>query len=242
MIPRADFGITGFIRTSFVDWPGRICAVVFLGGCNFRCPACHNQQLVVRTDSMQDYPLDDILGYLNTKKNWIDGITVTGGEPTIRKNLPELLNTLRGTGPRIKLDTNGSNPAMLAHLVNAKLVDAIAMDVKAPLTSHDYAKLAGVPVNVRLIKRSIQILKDSDQEIIFRTTVIPGHVEEPQLEAIRESLGDVPRYILQSFRNKETLDASFSKIEEFPLARVEDMKCEFEIPSSKAISQLAWAG
>jgi pyruvate formate lyase activating enzyme len=236
------YGLTGFIRNSFLDWPGKICCVVFLAGCNFKCPACHNQQLVVKQESTQNYPLGDVLDYLNGKKDWIDGITVTGGEPTIRKNLPDLLKILRAAGPKIKLDTNGSNPAMLAHLINSKLIDAVAMDVKAPLTSSEYARLAGVPVDLRLIRRSIQLVKESGLETIFRTTVIPGYVEKPQLEAIREFLGDVPRYIVQSFRNKETLDPSFSRIEEFPLARVDDMKKEFEIPSSSAISRLAWAG
>jgi pyruvate formate lyase activating enzyme len=227
-----EYGIKGFLHTSLIDWPGKICSVVFLGGCNFKCRACHNQQLVMRPDSMQDYPLGDIVQYLETKKNWIDGVTVTGGEPTIRKNLPDLLKILGDAGPKIKLDTNGSNPAMLAYLINSKLVNAVAMDIKAPLTSHEYSYVAGVAVEVRLIRRSIQILKDSGIETIFRTTVIPGYVEEPQLEAIRAYLGDVPHYIVQPFRNKETLDPEFSKIEEFPLARVEDMKREFEIPRS----------
>jgi pyruvate formate lyase activating enzyme len=236
-----DYGIKGFLHTSLVDWPGRISSVVFLAGCNFKCRACHNQLLVVKTESTPDYPLDEVVDYLEAKRNWIDGITVTGGEPTIRKNLPELLRILRAAGPKIKLDTNGSNPAMLAHLINSKLVDAVAMDIKAPLTCQDYTRLAGVPVDVRLIKRSIQILKDSGIETIFRTTVIRGHVEEPQLKAIRESLGNIPRYIVQSFRNKETLDPAFSEIEEFPLERVENMKREFGIPSSNVVSGLACA-
>lgn len=237
------YGIKGFIGTSLLDWPGRICSVIFLGGCNFRCPACHNQQLVIGPDSMDDHPLDGIFQYLNTKKKWIDGVTVTGGEPTARRTLPVLLKLLQETDAKIKLDTNGSNPAMLAHIINAGLVDAIAMDIKAPLNATAYRRLAGTPIDVRLIRRSIQILKDSDREIIFRTTVVPGYVEEPQLEAIRKSLGEVQRFIVQPFRNKETLDPSFSEIEEFPLGRIESMKGQFEVPLENAIcGEIACAG
>ena len=147
------FRIKGFIPSSFIDWPGKICSIIFLAGCGFRCPACHNSRLVLGHDSIPDYPFSEILNHLQSRKKWIDGVTVTGGEPTIRRDLPDLLMKLRDCGTSIKLDTNGSNPSMLKYLLHAGLVDAVSMDVKAPLTSAHYSKAAGVPVGIRVIDR-----------------------------------------------------------------------------------------
>jgi pyruvate formate lyase activating enzyme len=170
-----------------------------------------------------------VLDYLVKKRGWIDGITVTGGEPTCSKRLDQLLHTLKNTGVLIKLDTNGSNPAMLAELIRKRLVNAVYMDVKAPLNRKDYSTVAGVPVDVRLIKRSIEILRNSDIEVVFRTTAIPGLVEEPQIREIKDYLGAGRPFILQFFRNKRTLDPSFAEIPEFHAARADAMRAEFEI-------------
>jgi pyruvate formate lyase activating enzyme len=225
----SDFHIKGFIRSSFIDWPGKICSVVFLGGCGFRCPACHNAQLVDNPEALPDCPSSDIFRYLESRRNWIDGITVTGGEPTIHRNLPEVLRALRHGGFLIKLDTNGSHPAMLRRLIDLGLVDAVFMDVKAPPTSDQYWKVAGAPIDVRFIRRSIEVLKDSSIEVVFRTTVVPGIVEEPQLAGIRAALGDVRRFVIQAFRSVQTLDPSLTGIREFSPARVERMRSEFEV-------------
>ena len=225
-----QFNIKGYIATSMIDWPGKICSVIFLGGCGFRCPACHNFQLVLDPRSVADHPLEDILEQLRKRKNWIDGVTVTGGEPTVRRDLPDLLKLLRSAAGKIKLDTNGSNPGMLGRLIDQGLLDAVFMDVKAPLNALDYTAVAGVPVDPRIIRRSIAILKSSGLEVVFRTTVIPGLVEEPELERIRESLGKVPRFIVQPFRSVDTLNPEFSKKKEFDLERFERMKSRFEIP------------
>jgi pyruvate formate lyase activating enzyme len=230
-----NFGIKGFIPLSFLDWPGKLCSVVFLGGCNFRCPACHNHKLVIDPSSVEDFPVSDILASLNRKKAWIDGVTVTGGEPTIRSDLEKTLQLLKAEGLNVKLDTNGSNPDLLEKLITSGLIDAIFMDVKAPLTEIEYFRVAGVPVSIRSIKRSIRLLKSCGLEIVFRTTVIPGLVEEPELSSIRDYLADVPRFVIQSFRNVVTLDPQFSKLEEFHPARFETMKEQFEIGSPEVI-------
>jgi pyruvate formate lyase activating enzyme len=231
-----QFGIKGFLPSSFIDWPGKICSVVFLAGCGFKCRICHNAQLVKEPQSVQDYPLHDILRYLKTKKGWIDGVTVSGGEPTGRNNLPELLALIRETGAGIKLDTNGSNPAMLNELILRGLVDAVYMDVKAPLNMKDYSRVAGVPVDIRIIKRSIEILKNSDLEVVFRTTAVPGLVEEPQIREIRDYLGPDRPFILQFFRNTSTLDPGFVKVQEFPQERIESMRADFDSPPRPAES------
>jgi pyruvate formate lyase activating enzyme len=231
----SNFGIKGFISTSLVDWPGKICSVLFLAGCGFRCPACHNP-LVLDPGSLQEYPLEAICRSLASRSKWIDGVTVTGGEPTGRKNLPNLLRILREYGVKIKLDTNGSNPQMLEDLICSGLIDAVSMDVKAPIDSSAYSAVAGVPDDIETIKRSIRLLRRSAIEVTYRTTAIPGLVEEPELARIREALGDVPRFIVQSFRSTETLDPSFAQIREFPLLRVDEMRARFELPSPNEIA------
>jgi pyruvate formate lyase activating enzyme len=230
------FRIKGFIPTSFLDWPGKLCSVVFLGGCGFRCPACHNRKLVLEPGSVPEYPLQEILRYLDARGKWIDGVTVTGGEPTVHETLPNLLRIFRRREIKIKLDTNGSNPRMLDSLISWGLVDAVSMDIKAPLASDEYSRVAGVPIDLTLIRRSLDILKHSGLEVIFRTTAIPGLVEEPQLERIRHVLGHVKRYIVQAFRNVDTLSADFTGLEEFSQERIERMRECFELPSPVPLS------
>ena len=234
--------IKGFIPTSFVDWPGKISSVIFLAGCGFRCPACHNYKLVTDPDSLDDYPLDEILRQLERRKHWIDGVTVTGGEPTIRSNLPELLSLLRECGARVKLDTNGARPAMLARLIESGLVDAVYMDVKAPLDARHYSRAAGVPVDPAVIRRSIRILNSADVEVAFRTTVVPGLVEEPELRLIVRALGPAHRFIVQPFRGAETLSPHLREAKEFSLDRFEAMKTTFEIPAASSVPPKRLAG
>ncbi|MGO9569044.1 MAG: anaerobic ribonucleoside-triphosphate reductase activating protein [Desulfomonilaceae bacterium] len=229
---KETWGIKGFIHTSFIDWPGKVCSVIFLQGCGFRCPTCHNESLVKKSGSMPDYPLDSILSFLDSRRKWIDGITVTGGEPTFRPTLPDLLTCFRQRSVKIKLDTNGSNPRMLESLIDSGLVDAVYMDVKAPLSSAKYSVVTGVQIDVDLIKRSIAILKCSGLEVAFRTTVIPSLVEEAELAEIRHSLGDVQRYLVQAFRNVDTLRADFAGREEFGQERIDRMRECFELPSA----------
>jgi pyruvate formate lyase activating enzyme len=237
------FRIKGFIPTSFLDWPGKLCSVIFLGGCGFRCPACHNPKLVLEPGSLPDYPLREILRNLDARGNWIDGITVTGGEPTTHDSLPNLLKLFRQRKLKIKLDTNGSNPKMLEALINSGLVDAVSMDIKAPLTAEEYARAAGVRVDVAAIERSLDVLRRSNLEVTFRTTAIPGLVEEPQLELIGRTLGNVKRYIVQAFRNVDTLRPDFVGLEEFSQERVDRMRECFEVPASTPlVARYASAG
>jgi pyruvate formate lyase activating enzyme len=125
---------------------------------------------------------------------------------------------------------------MLEDLICLGLIDAVSMDVKAPLHSAAYSAVAGVPVDIRIIKRSLLLLLRSSIEVTFRTTVIPGLVEEPELARIREALGDVPRFTIQSFRRTETLDPSFARIREFDRLRVDDMRARFEVPAPNEVA------
>ncbi|MGD9817180.1 MAG: anaerobic ribonucleoside-triphosphate reductase activating protein [Desulfomonilaceae bacterium] len=223
-----DIKIKGFIPLSMLDWPGKICSVIFLAGCNFRCPFCHNHRLVVGYDSIPDFPLDEMVAYLRNRKGWIDGVTVTGGEPTVNPNLLELLQLIKRLEFSVKLDTNGSNPAVLEKLLNTNLISAISMDIKAPLDNESYSRVAGINADVSKIRRSIQVIKKSGVEYFFRTTVCPGLVAESELKEIKNLIGDDVPYILQPFRNLNTLDPKLSDLPEFELERFESMQEEFE--------------
>ncbi|MEW6352362.1 MAG: anaerobic ribonucleoside-triphosphate reductase activating protein [Thermodesulfobacteriota bacterium] len=236
---QANLGIKGFIPTSLVDWPGKICSVLFMGGCNFRCPACHNHRLVLGPESLPEIPLEETLAYLRSRAQWIDGVTVTGGEPTLRKSLLHVLRALKDKGVRTKLDTNGSNPGVLGNLLRMGLVDAVFMDVKAPLHVRRYRAVAGVPVDLACIEESIDLLLASPIEVTFRTTVIPGMVEEPQLAEIRRRLGSARRFVVQPFRGSDTLDAAMASRDEFDMGRIDHMKRCFEVDPGPAAYPVA---
>lgn len=225
---QSNFGVKGFTPTSMVDWPGVLSSVIFIGGCGFRCLACHNHPLVLNPSSLPDVPLDDIVAYLSEKRNWIDGVTITGGEPTNRKDLPRLLEILGSLGMMIKLDTNGANPDMLDTVAHSGLVDSVSMDVKAPLDEVRYSEVCGRRVDIDSIKLSVRILKHSGVDVTFRTTLIPGKVEEPELDEIRAFLGDSHRYIVQPFRNVSVLDESLQSAQEFDSIRMEKIRGLFE--------------
>lgn len=203
--------IKGFIETSFVDWPGRSCAVLFTGGCNLRCPFCHNHPLVIRPREMEDLDTDAVLARLAALKEWLGGVCVTGGEPTLHHDLPTLLLRLRETGLALKLDTNGTNPEMLGDIVAGRLVDMIDMDVKAPLDDGEtYAAAAGVRVDMDAVRESVALLADSGLPHRFRMTVVPGLHHRDDIIRWKESLPPGSDLKLQSFRPGETLDPAFS--------------------------------
>jgi pyruvate formate lyase activating enzyme len=200
--------IKGFIEVSFVDWVGKIASVIFLPYCNFKCPYCQNPELVLNPDSLESIDIDDILKRLSNYKGWIDGICITGGEPTIHESLPELICYIKqNSGLAVKLDTNGANPKMLEGLIKEKLLDAVSMDVKAPLDDIAYCKAAGVVVDIEKIKKSIDILKDSDLDIEFRTTIHPKMFTKKDIRNLASQLKGVKRYKLQNFNaNTDTID------------------------------------
>lgn len=201
-----DFGIKGFLETSFLDWPGRMAAVLFLGGCNFRCPFCHNAELVLAPHLLPSVALGDVLDRLHGLRGWVDGVVVSGGEPTLSPRLSELLGRLRSAGFEIKLDTNGSRPEVLAKLIARGLVQAVDMDLKAPLEPSAYAALAGVPVQVELIRASLDLIRLSGLPHRFRTTYVPGLLDPPAVERLRGEVPDGSPFVLQGFNPRRVLD------------------------------------
>jgi pyruvate formate lyase activating enzyme len=207
-----DFGIKGFLETSFLDWPGRLAAVVFLGGCNFRCPFCHNAELVLEPHRLPSIPLETVLGRLRALRGWVDGIVVSGGEPTISPRLAELLGRLRGSGFEVKLDTNGSCPEILAKLIGRGLVQAVDMDLKAPLEPAAYAALAGVPVRLELIRASMDLIRLSGLPHRLRTTYVPGLLDRAAIGRLRAAISPGSPYVLQGFNPRRVLDPALHHV------------------------------
>jgi pyruvate formate lyase activating enzyme len=204
--------IKGFLETSFLDWRGKLCSVIFLPGCNFRCPYCHNHPLVFHPEQYATFPLEDILARLHSLRNWIDGVCVTGGEPTLHTDLPLLVREIKRHGFLVKLDTNGSNPPMLENLIEGGEIDFVSMDVKAPLGPFSYSRSTGLPVNLRPILESIEILKRRKVEYEFRMTVVPGLHREEDIRTLGNHLRAGQRFILQNFNPENPLDPSLRNI------------------------------
>lgn len=222
--------IGGLQKLSLLDYPGHLAAVIFLAGCNFRCRFCHNPMLVRPTEvgklKYQKGHLiktDDLFAFLKKRQGKLEGAVVSGGEPTINPDLPEFLAALKKIGFLIKLDTNGSHPAMLEKLMKKKLLDYLAMDLKAPFIK--YEKITGVKANLAKIKKSIKIIKESGLPYEFRTTVAPGLIEKEDIILMGESIQGGEKWFLQGFRPAERLvDEKFKKTKPYSLPEMEEMR------------------
>lgn len=193
--------IKGFIDTSFVDWDGEVASVVFTPGCNFKCPYCYNHELVFDPQGYPNVPRDHIFSFLDEHADFIDGVVIIGGEPTIHPGLVEFCRSLKDKGLKVKLDTNGTNPDIMKELLDENLVDYVAMDVKAPLNQDKYSRVVGKKVNgeVAKIKETIQVVISSGVDHEFRTTVVPTFHETQDIEDIAKTLKDANRYVLQKY-------------------------------------------
>lgn len=190
--------ICGLNKTTLLDYPGRVAATVFLGGCNFRCPFCHNASLVTEPDSQPQLSREEVLLFLKKRAGLLDGVCVTGGEPTLAPDLPDFLRKVKELGLLIKLDTNGYRPDVTKALINEGLVDYIAMDIKSSLSGYSLA--AGRPdLPVAPIMESISLLMAGTVEYEFRTTVVGGLHTEKDFREIGQLLKGCRAYFLQPF-------------------------------------------
>ena len=211
--------IKGLEKFAPKDFPGFISSTVFLARCNFRCPYCHNADLVVRPDSLDDIPLDFFLAYLDARKGWLEGICVSGGEPLAVPDVEGLLTVIKSRGLLVKLDTNGSLPDRLALLIGSGLVDQVAMDIKS--APGRYAEVTRSGVDPADVERSVGIVRGSGRPYLFRTTVVPGLVGEEDVRTISDWLSGSAAYQLQQFSPVNTLDPDFAKIEPFSRAEIQ---------------------
>jgi len=208
--------IAGLQKTTLIDYPGKIACVVFLAGCNFRCPWCYSSELVLPLKIVKQPRLSekDFFDFLRERQGLLEGVVICGGEPTINKDLPQFIEKIKNLGYSVKLDTNGSNPETLKNLVNGKLIDYVAMDIKGP--AGVYENIIGEGVKLEDIKKSVEFLKKGNLDFEFRTTVVNTiHSKNDFLEIAKWIGAPNVKYYLQNFRAEKTINPEFEKIKPF---------------------------
>ncbi|MBD3300087.1 MAG: anaerobic ribonucleoside-triphosphate reductase activating protein [Candidatus Moranbacteria bacterium] len=209
--------IGGMEPASMLEREGFISAIVFVMGCNFRCPFCHNPDLLKPDErEIVPYPIKELIRDLNKKKDWIDSVIFTGGEPTIYNELPLLIEKLNKMGFSLGLHTNGTNPSMVDYLIEADLIDYLTMDLKN--TELKYPETAGVKkINLEKIKDSIDLIKKAPRKIetVFRTTIVPGLITQEDIDAIGGLIKGARAVSLQQFRPMKCLDKKYEKMKPY---------------------------
>lgn len=225
MIVRTDlsgYSAGGYLPASFLDWDGHVAAVVFTSGCNFRCPWCHNSELVLQETEMIDinFIIDDIC----KRRNFLDGVVITGGEPCLWEGLFDFLRTMKELKVSVKLDTNGSKPDILYKIVEEGLTDHVAMDMKAPLERTALKRVTGVDVDPEKISKSIDIIKSFAPTYEFRTTFVEELLTIDDMVEIRKELDDDDHWIIQLFKPVNCLNPNYCT---FPAADAEKLRENF---------------
>ncbi len=198
--------IGGLQKFSLIDYPGKTSAIIFTIGCNFRCSYCHNPELVIPEKYASKIPLAEIYSFLKIRQNKLDAVSITGGEPTLHPDLPKVIREIKEMGFLVKLDSNGSKPEMLKKLIDKKLIDYLAMDVKAPL--ENYSKFVGCSVLINKLKTSINLIMKSSIEYEFRTTIVKSLTSKDDLRKIAQTIKGAENYYLQRFIPTKVCDPS----------------------------------
>ena len=195
--------IHGLQKMTLLDYPGRVACTVFLGGCDFRCPFCHNFELV---DGSAPAVMEDgeLFAFLEKRRGLLDGVAITGGEPCLRPDLPDFMRRVRALGYAVKLDTNGTHPALLREILEEGLADYVAMDIKN--RPEKYARTAGLQaLDLAPVRESVRLLMDGPADYEFRTTVVDELHEAADFEAIGEWIAGAKRYFLQAFADRDSV-------------------------------------
>ncbi len=193
--------IKGFIENSLLEWEGKIASIVFLPGCNLRCRYCHAAHLVLQPDELETVPRPNVLDRMRQHTGWLDGVCITGGEPTLHgEELVGLVRAIRDLGLQVMLETNGTRPEIIEGLFAEDLLDAIAMDFKAPLTPEDYRRITGADVDVDDVRQSIETIKAQGIQHEFRITLVPGLIGRPELVHMAPVLNGAQQVALQNFK------------------------------------------
>ncbi len=226
------------VEASFVDWDGNIVCTLFLPGCNFRCGFCFNHELVLAPEGLEDVPLEYVREYLRANRDFLDGVCITGGEPTLH-GIQELCRMVKELGLGVKLDTNGSNPEVVASLIDSGLVDFVAMDVKAPFDDGSYSLVSGVEVRAERLRRCAELIA-SRVEHEFRTTVVPGVHTPEVVEDIARALAELGarKYVLQKFIPELAMSEELRRLK--PM-RDEEMDALVEV-AGRYIDVARWRG
>lgn len=200
----------GYQKLTLIDYPGKLATTVFTVGCNFRCPFCHNPELVIGSKLASGSVLEkDFFDFLKKRKGKLEGVCITGGEPIIQKDLVDFIKKIKKLGFLVKLDSNGARPDILKNIIDQKLIDFVAMDIKNCLNK--YSKTIGTKVDTDRIKLSVELIRNSGLPYEFRTTVVPGIHTEKDFEEIAKWLKGSMSYFLQEYREGKILDPSLKK-------------------------------
>jgi pyruvate formate lyase activating enzyme len=225
--------IKGYKQGSLIEWPGLIVDSIYLAGCDFRCPYCHNPDLI-DFDTVESYDVNIVLEEIDkrAKSQWLDGVSITGGEPALSKRLPDFLRILKNMGLKTKIDTNGNHPEIIKKIIDDGLLDYIAMDVKAIPEKYELA--AKRKVDMKKIKKTIKIIIESGLDHEFRTTVAPTIVDPIEdIPKIAQMIKGAKRFYIQQFRPIRCLDKEFEKLEPYKLSVIEKawakVKDKFEV-------------
>ncbi|MBS4536736.1 anaerobic ribonucleoside-triphosphate reductase activating protein [Clostridium sp. D2Q-14] len=211
-------------KSSFIDYPDKISTVLFIKGCNFKCPYCHNSHIVDNDKSHIN--IEEIFKFLNKRKKFIDAVTISGGEPTLYDDIYDLIKEIKDEGFHVKLDTNGTNPNRIKKLLENNLLDYIAMDIK---TSFDkYEDVVNSIVDVKKIKESIQIIRNSGVDYEFRTTLCKELIDKEDILNIAEYLKGSKKYILQNFRDGDLVMVGKNKLHPYENEKINEIKEEIK--------------
>ena len=214
--------IRGFLPTSLNEWPGKVSAVIWTAGCNFRCPFCQNKELVLEPEKLKRFYQEKILADLKQRRDWLDAVVVTGGEPTLSGDLSEFLSRCKQIGLLTMIETNGTRPRILEKLFQVRLIERISMDLKADFDC--YSQAAGIKVAVNKIKESVKLIINSGLDFEFRTTVVPTlHTKQSLVKLARQLKNLVSSFespvsvnwFFQQFIPKKCLDPKFEKIKPY---------------------------
>ncbi len=213
--------ITGLMRTTLLDFPGKVACTVFTYGCNFRCEFCHNARLVTE-ENPDNITEEEFFSFLSKRQGILDGVCISGGEPTLQKDLPDFIRRIKEMGFAVKLDTNGYEPEILKFLIDENLLDYVAMDIKS--SPSGYSRICGVNIDIEKIKKSVSILKEGKVDYEFRTTCVKEYHTQEDFEAIAQWLQGDSKYFLQHFEDSGNLIgeglSAFSKQETEAFAQI----------------------
>lgn len=218
--------IGGFQKVSLIDYPGKIAAIIFTVGCNFKCGYCHNRELNC-VEGVNKISEDEILSFLEKRKGKLEGVVITGGEPTLQKDLEIFIRKIKEMGYLVKLDTNGSNPQIIENLIRAELLDFIAMDIKAPF--YKYQKIANTKIISLSIKKSISLIINSKIKHEFRSTVVKNELRAEDLILMAKMIKGASVYALQKFNPSKVLDKSFHDKKTYPVEDFESIKNKLSV-------------